>query len=339
MAKLSGLIGAGKVGAADQKVVDAMPDAPVAVVAEQPKKKSIKISSSPASSENAPVVDGPATVAAPSAAVTQAKNLDSKSSQSELSVEQIRPSKYQVRSIADPEYIDSLCESIQVSGVISPIVVRPVDDCYEIIAGHHRFEACRRLGHGFVPVQIRPMSDADAAKALASDNFVRRDLSDFERFKHAKMLTENGFCRTGREVASVLGISTAKVTQINAFDKFPVGSKAILEIHPEIIGSDAAYKLKDLAVEEPDLFTEAMVQVSEGKLQQTKIEDWVKSRLSSGRLRVSRGYRSEVKIERPGLIRPIKLTFTDGEAKIQADGLDPEKLKKLIEDNLSNLLS
>ena len=91
-------------------------------------------------------------------------------------------------------------------------------------------------------------------------------------------------------------------------------------------------------MKEPDLFTEAVVQVSEGKLQQSKIESWMNSRLSSGKLRVSRGYRSEVKIERPGLGRPIKLTFTYGEAKIQADGLNPEKLKKLIEENLNSLL-
>lgn len=337
MAKLSGLIVAGRVGTADQKVVDAMPDAPVSVV-EQPKKTSIKISShTPAVEVGVPEVDI-ATPSVSSPAVSKQVDLDSKSGQTELSVELIRPSKYQVRSVADPDYIDSLCESIQTSGVISPIVVRPVEGVFEIIAGHHRYEACRRLGHSVVPVQIRQMTDADAAKALASDNFVRRDLSDYERYKHSKMLTDNGFCKTGREVASVLGVSPAKVTQINSFEKFPVGAKAVLEIHPEIIGADAAYSIKDLALKEPDLFTEAVVQVSEGKLQQSKIESWMNSRLSSGKLRVSCGYRSEVKIERPGLGRPIKLTFTDGEAKIQADGLNPEKLKKLIEENLNSLL-
>lgn len=264
--------------------------------------------------------------------------LDSKTFPLELPVDQIRPSKYQVRSVADPEYIDSLSESIQLSGVISPIVVRPVSDGYEIIAGHHRFEASRRLGHKQVQVKIVEMNDAEAAMALASDNFVRRDLNDYERYKHSKMLSENGFCKTKREIASVLGVSSPKITQLNSFDSFPTGAKAILEINPGILGSDAAYKLEAIAREEPDLFTEALLLVVEGKLLQTKIGDWIKSKTASSKVRVSHKFRSEVKIERPYLQKPIKLTFTENEAKIQGEGLDPDKLKKLLEDNLESLL-
>ncbi len=327
MAKLSGLIGAGKVGPADQKAIDAMPDAPTAV----------HIPAQLDASENGlmPAAAGEGVLRM----AQESKDLDSKFSQTELSVDQIRPSKYQVRSVADPDYIESLCVSIQASGIISPIVVRPLGNGFEIIAGHHRFEACRRLGHGLVPVQIRQMNDAEAAKALASDNFVRRDLCDFERYKHFKMLTANGFCQTSREVAYVLGVSPAKITQINSFGSFPAEAIAVLESHPEIIGADAAYNAKELATKEPDLFTEAVIQVAEGKLQQSKIVSWMNYRLSSGRLRSARGYRSEVRIERPDLKKPIKLIFTEGEAKIQADGLDPVKLKKLIEDNLASLLT
>jgi ParB family chromosome partitioning protein len=266
------------------------------------------------------------------------KVLDSKTLPLELPVEQIHPSKYQVRSVADPEYIDSLCESIQISGVISPIIVRPFADGYEIIAGHHRFEACRRLGHSLVAVKIREMADDEAAKALASDNFVRRDLSDYERYKHSKMLRDNGFCKTGREIASVLGVSSAKISQLNSFDKLPTGAKAVLEINPNILGSDAAYKLENIARDEPDLFTEALLLVVEGKLLQTKIRDWVKSKTAPVKVRLSHQYRSELKIERSYLSKPIRLTFTEHEAKIQSEGIDPDKLKKLIEDNLDSLL-
>lgn len=266
------------------------------------------------------------------------KILESKIQPLELPVSQIRPSKYQVRSVADPEYIDSLCESIQLSGVISPIIVRPIQDGYEIIAGHHRFEACRRLGHSSVPVKVREMTDEEAAKALASDNFIRRDLNDYERFKHSKMLRDNGFCKTGREVAAVLGVSSAKISQLNSFDKFPTGAKALLEINPGILGSDAAYKLEDIARDEPDIFTEALLLVVEGKLLQTKIGDWIKSKTASAKVRLAPRYRSEVKIERSYLSKPIKLTFTENETKIQSEGIDPDKLKKLIEDNLDSLL-
>jgi len=260
------------------------------------------------------------------------KDLDSKS----LPIEEIHHSAYQVRSVADPDYIEQLMQSIQQSGVISAIVVRPIDKGYEIIAGHHRFEACRRLGHSSVPVEIKQMTDEEAAKALTSDNFVRKELGAYERYKHAKMLSDKGFCKTGREIAVVLGVSPAQVSQMKAFDSFPAGAKAILETNPGLIGYDAARKLEDIATAEPDLFTEALLQLSEGKLQQNRIEAWVDAKLKSGSLRLKRSH--FVRISRPGLTSPIKLTYTDREAKIQADGLNIDKLQKLIEANLEDLL-
>lgn len=100
----------------------------------------------------------------------------------------IKSSPYQVRAVADSDYIETLMASIVQSGVISPVVVRALDSSiFEVIAGHHRLEACRRLGHTTVPVVVRQMTDSEAACALASDNFVRKELSDFERFKRAKL--------------------------------------------------------------------------------------------------------------------------------------------------------
>lgn len=260
------------------------------------------------------------------------KDLDSKS----LPISEIHHSAYQVRSVTDPEYIEQLMESIQQSGVISAIVVRPIEKGYEIIAGHHRFEACRRLGHASVPVEIKQMTDEEAAKALTSDNFVRKELGAYERYKHINMLEEKGFCKTGREVATVLGVSPAQVSQMRAFDAFPPGAKAVLETNPSLIGYDAARDLKKTALEEPDLFTEALLQVLDGKLTQNRIEAWVKAKLNSGSLRMKRS--QFVKISRPGLSSPIKLTYTDREAKIQANGLNIDKLQKLIEANLEDLL-
>jgi ParB/RepB/Spo0J family partition protein len=260
------------------------------------------------------------------------ENLDSKF----LPISEIRHSAFQVRSVADPEYIEQLMESIQRSGVISSIVVRPVGKGYEIIAGHHRFEACRRLGHVSVPVEIKVMTDSEAAMALSSDNFVRKELGVYERYKHAKMLYEMEFCKTWREVATVLGVSPAQVTQMNSFDSFPSGAKAILEGKPNLIGYDAASKLEKIAKEEPDLFTEALLQVANEALPQNRIGAWIAAKLKSGSLRMKRSH--FIKISRPGLSFPIRLTYTDREAKIQADGLNIDKLQKLIEANLDDLL-
>ena len=188
-----------------------------------------------------------------------------------------------------------------------------------------------------VPVVVRYMTDSEAACALASDNFVRKELSDYERFKHAKLLKDLEFCKTNSEIGQVLGISRQLVGFLFAFEDYPDGAKAILELNPRILGATQANELKDLAREEPAVFTEAIALLSEDKIRQNQIRAWIESKFKSVAVPVQR--RQEIKITKPGLRSPIKLTYTDREAKIQADGLNVSTLKKLIEDNLDSLFS
>jgi ParB family chromosome partitioning protein len=331
MAKLSGLIGSGKVGKADQTVVDAMPDAP-----------SIALDSSiPLKSKNgsatSPMLDSSAALSVGVKPVVLASGAP-RPTVTELDISMIRPSPYQVRSIADSDYIESLMSSIIHSGVISPVVVRMLDSsAYEIIAGHHRLEACRRLSYAKLPVVVRQMTDAEAACALTSDNFVRKELSDFERYKHAKLLKDHQFCKTNSEIGQVLGVSRQLVGFLFAFDDYPVRAKAILEVNPKILGATQAYELKDLAKEEPDVFADAIALLGENRLRQNQIRGWVDSRLKSSSLQLRP--RREIRIFKPGFPSAIRLTYTEREAKIQADGLNIEKLQKLLEDNLEHLVA
>ena len=325
MAKLSGLIGSGKVGKADQKVVDAMPDAPTSTVLESSISKELA-SPEPMPESGVGRKTGMLESSAPEAAV------------SNLSISQICHSPFQVRAIADTDYIETLMASIVQSGVISPIIVRMLESsAYEVIAGHHRLEACRRLGYITVPVVVRQMTDAEAACALASDNFVRKELSDFERYKHAKLLKDLGFCKTNSEVGQVLGVSRQLVGFLFAFEDYPDSAKSILELNPNILGATQANELKDIAKKEPDLFAEAITLLAKDKLKQNQIKPWIESKFRTATVRMQR--RREVKITKPGLSSAIKMIYTDNEAKICADGLNVLKLQKLIEDNLESLIT
>lgn len=350
MAKVSGLIGSGKIGRADQKVIDAMPDAPVTVLdpsmgSEIMAALDSSISTLATSDQALEPSEGPDTAIPATDADSTVYVINDQAPGSravclafvEIAVSSIRTSPYQVRVVADTDYIETLMASIAQSGVISPIIVRPLDSSnYEVIAGHHRLEACRRLGFTTVPVLVRQLSNAQAACALTSDNFVRKELFDYERYKHAKLLKEHGFCKTNSEIGEVLGVSRQLVGFLFAFDDYPSGAKAILEVNPKVLGATQAYELKDLARDEPDLFTEAISLLAEGKLRQNQIRQWISSRFKSKPMRMQR--RQEIKIQKPGLRSPIKLTYTDREAKIQADGLNVGMLKKLIEDNIDSLI-
>ncbi len=252
----------------------------------------------------------------------------------EVDIQLLHISPYQVRSTTDTECIDTLAESIQKSGLISPVVVRTLESSasYEIIAGHHRVEACRRLGFGKIPVLIKTMSDAEAACALASDNFVRAELREYERFKHAKMLIEHGFCKTRAEAATTLGVSRQLIGFLMSFDGFPESAKAVLELNPGLLGATAANDLKDIAREQPNLFAEALERVADGRLKQNQIRAWIQTKQGPTRLRAPK---------QAYLIRndsgDVKITATEKGVVIAGSAIDPAKVMELIKANLDAL--
>lgn len=314
MAKLSGLISGGKIGQADAAAVAAMPTA-----------KFLDPKAPLAGHGKSSLLDSSAGGIALDSSVVQ------------LEISKIESSPFQVRAVADASYITELAESIQLSGVISPIVVRLLDSSkYEVVAGHHRLAASKKLGFDTVPAVIREMTDAEAARALTSDNAVRKELTDYERYKHAKLLKDRGFCITQSEIGTVLRVSRQLVGFLFAFDAFPKGAIDVLEAMPGLLGADAANGLKDVAKAHPDLFVMAVERLSTGAIKQNQIAAWIESKL--GKPKQGGALREVFMINRPGLEKPVRLTVSHDEAKIKVAGINAEKLRQLIEDNIDEIV-
>ncbi|MBA4602871.1 nucleoid occlusion protein [Thermoactinomyces mirandus] len=98
----------------------------------------------------------------------------------QISVEAIKPSPYQPRTIFNDERIDELCQTIRMHGVIQPVVVRPMGRYYELIAGERRLRAVKKLGMSKIPVVVRKMSDSQAAAASLIENLQREGLTAIE---------------------------------------------------------------------------------------------------------------------------------------------------------------
>jgi ParB family chromosome partitioning protein len=274
--------------------------------------------------------------------------------------------RFQVRAMASDDEIDKLATSIKDAGLITPVVVRPIrtpdknlqckslpdlmdqpEHAYELVAGHYRVLACIRLGWDTVPALIRSMSDAAAALALTSDNAVKKDLSDFDRFLHIEMLQQTGACKTGRQIASALGVSPSEVTNLRAFGRLPEGAKIILATRSDIIGYRLAYTLTnykaksdaqgvDLCAIEPELITQAITRLAAGEIkEQSAVIPWIVARIAQ---RSPRPFRREVRIQRPNN-PPIRISVTDSEAVIKASGIDMEKLQRLLEANIQDLMA
>ena len=107
------------------------------------------------------------------------------------------PSKKYSRSaiilftVADNEDMAKIVESIGKVGTITPLLARPLPDGgYELISGHRRLEACRKLGLDTIPVIIRDMTDDEAVIAMVDANLQREHILPSEKAFAYKMKLE-----------------------------------------------------------------------------------------------------------------------------------------------------
>ena len=101
-----------------------------------------------------------------------------------IPVEKIHPFEGHPYKVLDNEEMNNLIESIQQKGVISPIVVRPLEnteDEYEIISGHRRLRASVKAGLETVPALIYAVSRDEAAIMLVDSNLHREHILPSER--------------------------------------------------------------------------------------------------------------------------------------------------------------
>lgn len=129
----------------------------------------------------------------------------------EVEVSAIRPNQYQPRERFDEELLQALTESIREVGILQPILVRPVGDEFELIAGERRWRAARRLGLARIPALVRESSDAAALEEALVENVHRSDLNVLEEAAAYQQLIED-FSLTHDEVATRVGKSRASIS-------------------------------------------------------------------------------------------------------------------------------
>jgi ParB family chromosome partitioning protein len=129
----------------------------------------------------------------------------------ELPVSTIRPNRYQPREHFGEEQLSALADSIREVGVLQPVLVRPADDGYELIAGERRWRAARRAGLQVIPALIRTTDDASALEHALVENVHRDDLNPLEEAAAYQQLIED-FHLTHEQVAARVGRSRVAIT-------------------------------------------------------------------------------------------------------------------------------
>jgi ParB family transcriptional regulator, chromosome partitioning protein len=129
----------------------------------------------------------------------------------EVPVADITPNPHQPRVHFDEESLSELAASISQVGVLQPVLLRPVDGAYELIAGERRWRAAQRAGLATVPAIVRESDDVNAVEQALVENLHRDDLTPLEEAAAFQQLIED-FELTHDEVARRVGKSRAAIT-------------------------------------------------------------------------------------------------------------------------------
>ena len=98
----------------------------------------------------------------------------------EIAVHQIETNPYQPRRDIDAEQLAELVESIRAEGLLQPIVVRPVGDKFQLIAGERRWRAYQQLKLRTIPARVMTSSDASSASLALIENLQREGLNPID---------------------------------------------------------------------------------------------------------------------------------------------------------------
>ena len=145
----------------------------------------------------------------------------------EVSIDEIIPNPLQPRLHFDEESMAELATSISHVGVLQPILVRPVDGGYQLIAGERRWRAARRAGLTTVPAVVRSSDDVSAVEEALVENLQRDDLTPLEEAAAYQQLIED-FGVTHEDVAKRVGKSRSAVTNTLRLLGLPPGVQHLL---------------------------------------------------------------------------------------------------------------
>jgi len=121
----------------------------------------------------------------------------------ELPMASVRPNPFQPRTRIDEAELTDLASSMQASGLLQPIIVRPRDGGYELIAGERRLRAAERLGWPRISAVVREVDDRTLLTLALVENLQRDDLSPIDEASGYRRLGEEfhlGHAEIGRAV-------------------------------------------------------------------------------------------------------------------------------------------
>jgi ParB family transcriptional regulator, chromosome partitioning protein len=145
----------------------------------------------------------------------------------ELPVDNIVPNPFQPRTHINETELAELASSIEASGLLQPVVVRPRNGKYELIAGERRWRAVQRLGWPKIPAVIKEADDQALLTLALIENLQRDDLSPIDEAAGYLRLSEE-FQLAHAEIARLVGRDRSTVANLLRLLRLPESIKGLL---------------------------------------------------------------------------------------------------------------
>jgi ParB family chromosome partitioning protein len=136
-------------------------------------------------------------------------------------IEEIVPNRSQPRKHFDESRLQELAESIKEKGILEPLIVRRIEQGYELIVGERRWRAAQRAGLKEVPVLVKEAEGREALELSLIENLQRENLNPIEEADAFKRLAEE-FNITQGELATRLGKDRTTITNALRLLKLPL---------------------------------------------------------------------------------------------------------------------
>lgn len=147
----------------------------------------------------------------------------------EVPVENIDANPYQTRRRINEQALQELAESIRASGVVQPVVLRPMaNGRFQLVAGERRWLASKRAGRTTVPAVVRQISNEQAMEITIIENLQREDLNPVEQ-AHAFERLSREFNMTQEQIAARTGKDRASIANFIRLLKLPESVQNAME--------------------------------------------------------------------------------------------------------------
>jgi ParB family chromosome partitioning protein len=146
----------------------------------------------------------------------------------ELPIGSVLPNPYQPRTEMNEEALVELTASIEASGLLQPVVVRPKNGKFELIAGERRWRAIQRLGWAKIPAVVKDVDDQTLLTLALIENLQRNDLTAIDEAAGYQRLGEE-FKLPQSEIARLVGRNRSTVANLLRLLKLPEQVKALVQ--------------------------------------------------------------------------------------------------------------